>query len=100
MIFFGNNNYTSVKQFVRYHNDIIKHQLSNDRYIIVCRTPANSELDIAMSENFGLNYIRTDDKIDYKDLSEKIYFRMKTLKYFEIISNSVKKAEKRIFSAE
>ncbi len=97
VIFFGNNNYSSVDRFIKYHSDIIKHQLNSDKYIIVCRTPANSELDIAMDKKFGPNYIRTDEEGNYTELSEKIYFRMKTLKYFETVSDSVLKAEKRIF---
>ena len=37
------------------------------------------------------------DDIDYKDLSEKIYSRMKFLKYTNRISNAVEKAESQLF---
>lgn len=96
VIFFGKNDYSNTERYIQKHLSVIRHQTSDDKYIIICRTPANSELDTAMTENFGLNYIRTNDKIEYTDLAEKIYFRMKTLKYLDIISGSVKKAEQKI----
>ena len=100
VIFFGNNDYKNIDSFVKRHKSIIDHQLQNDKYIIVCRTPANSELAVAMTDAFEANYIRTDEQGSYNDLAEKIYFRMNTLKYFEPVSDSVKQAEKRIFDNE
>ena len=101
VIIFGNNNhYSNLKQFIRYCQKIIEHQSANDKYIIVCRTPANSDVDNTMTETFGHNYIRTGENIDYNDLAEKIFFRMKTLKYLDSVSESVQKAENNIFPNE
>ena len=98
VIFFGNNDFTSNQQYMNYIRTIIQNQDKKDKYIIICRTKANSELDVAMSELYEYNYIRTDDDIDYNDLSEKIYSRMKFLKYTSRISNAVEKAEKQLFA--
>lgn len=101
VIIFGNNNhYSNLKQFIKYCQKIIEHQSANDKYIIVCRTPANSDVDNTMTETFGHNYIRTGENIDYNDLAEKIFVRMKTLKYLDGISESVQKAENSIFPDE
>ena len=103
VIFFGNNDYPNIQKYIRSVTSIVEAQDISNKYIIICRTPANSELDEKMEENFGINYIRideNDDAIDYKDLSEKIYYRMKTLKYLDIISGSVQKAEKRVLPKE
>ena len=101
VIIFGNNNhYSNLKQFIKYCQKIIEHQSANDKYIIVCRTPANSDVDNTMTETFGHNYIRTGENIDYNDLAEKIFFRMKTLKYLDSVSESVQKAENNIFPNE
>ena len=100
IIFFGKYEPSDVKKYIKSINSIIAHQNINDKYIVICRTPANSELDEAMTETFGMSYIRTDDRIDFNDLAEKIYYRMKTMKYLDIIANSVKKAEKRILPEE
>lgn len=97
IIFFGNNEFKDTQQYLNYIRAIIQHQNKNDKYIIICRTKANSELDTTMSNIYGYNYIRTDDDIDYKDLSEKIYSRMKFLKYTNRISNAVEKAESQLF---
>ncbi len=102
VIFLGNNDYPNVTKYISSVSSVISHQ-NISKYIVICRTPANSELDEKMTEQFGTNYIRideNDDKIDYGDLAEKIYYRMKTLKYLDIIKSSVQKAEKRIFPAE
>ncbi len=75
------------------------HEKHNEQFIVIYRTKANSEMDVALSEAFGYNYIRTDEEeIDYADLAEKIYFRIKTLKYLDEIINTVQKAENVIFS--
>lgn len=101
VIIFGNNNhYSNLKQFIKYCQKIIEHQSANDKYIIVCRTPANSDVDNTMTETFEHNYIRTGENIDYNDLAEKIFVRMKTLKYLDGISESVQKAENSIFPDE
>ena len=103
VIFFGNNDYPGIQKYVNSITSVIEHQNISNKYIIICRTPANSELDEIMNEKFGINYIRIDENdepIDYSDLAEKIYYRMKTLKYLDIISSSVSKAEKRIFPQE
>ena len=98
VIIFGNNNsYSNLNKFIKSCQKIIQHQVVNDKYIIICRTPANSDVDNTMTETFGHNYIRTGETIDYNDLAEKIVFRMKTLKYLDTVSESVEKAEKNIF---
>ncbi len=97
IIFFGNNDFANTQQYMNYIRAIIQRQDNKEKYIIICRTKANSELDTAMTELYGNNYIRTDDEIDYKDMSEKIYSRMKLLKYTNRVANSVEGAKRRLF---
>lgn len=101
VIFFGNNDYTILKNYLNRYKEIVQHQTTHqDKYIIICCAPANSTLDTAMTETFGYNYIRTDKEIDYTDLAEKVYFRMKTLKYLNILNSSIEKAERKILPEE
>lgn len=100
VIFFGKNDFSGARKYIDSLSAIIERHNDNDKYIVICRIPANTELDEQLEKTFGTNYIRIDDEIDYSDLAEKIYYRMKTLKYLDIIQSSVQKAEKRILPQE
>ncbi len=97
VLFFGSTRDEGVSQFIRHHKQILKHQnLRDDRYIIVCRTQSNSKLDQEMTKAFGYHYIRVDDDIDYPDLAERIYFRMKTLEFLDPVMQAVAQAEEEL----
>ena len=97
IIFFGNNDFRNTQQYTNYVKAIIQRHNNKEKYIIICRTKANSELDTTMTEIYGNHYIRTDDDIDYQDLSEKIFSRMKLLKYTSRVANAVEKSKKILF---
>ncbi len=101
IVFFGNNDYESVKDYIKTQKAIVDRQSEcGNKYIVIAATKKGSELDKAMLNQFKDNYIRVDKKdiaeIDYEGLADSIYNKMKKLGYFDNIEKKINETNKKI----
>ncbi len=101
ILYFGANDFGSAEAYVKTQKAIIDRQdKCGGRYFVIARTDKDSELDKAMTKQFGDNYYRIDMKnvgeIDYEALAKSVYTKMDKLGYFDNIKKSVSEAEAKI----
>ncbi len=101
IVFFGNNDYKNTDQYVKTLKKVIDRQSgSKGRFIIIGRAKAGSDLDKAMSSQFGDNYIRVeaDEKldIDNQQLADTVFDKMESLGYFSEIEEKADLTKKQI----
>ncbi len=101
VVFFGNNDYSSVNEYIKTQKAIVDRQSEcGGKYIVIAATEKDSDLDKAMLKQFKDNYIRVDKKdtaeMDYEELSDTIYNKMKKLGYFDNIEKKISEAKDKI----
>ena len=103
IMFFGRDDYDSVKELVSIQRAVAEHQNENRRkYIAVSQTEEGSELDKAMKKEFGEHYLRIDPYEntgkEYNNVAQAIYDKFVALGYADEVKKSVDSALSQIKS--
>ncbi len=97
---FGENAAQKPADYVKRQKAVIDRQKAHkDKYIVMGRTAAGSDLDKQLQKTFGDRYIRLD-KADQPDNAEEVaktlYQKMDSLGYFTAVKEKVAEAEKEL----